>query len=224
MNRRLLLGAGALALLVAAGAGGRLLLRKLSFFSVRRIELIGARYLTPAEVTRALRLPAGANIFDDTEPLARRANAIPGVLEARITRRIPGALRVVVHEAEPVALAERGGRLVLLDATGRTLPFDPTSPAADLPLADPDSAVAGLLTRVRESDPELFAQVERGTRLRQDVALDVGEGRILFRAGASSDEIRDLSLVAGVLARQGRSWRELDARFLPRVIVRRSGA
>jgi cell division septal protein FtsQ len=224
VNRRLLLGAAALVLLVAAGAGGRLLLRKLSFFSVRRIELIGARYLTPAEVTRALRLPAGASIFDDTEPLARRANAIPGVLEARITRRLPGVLQVVVREAEPVALAERGGRLVLLDAAGHSLPFDPTSPAADLPLADPDSAVAGLLTRVRESDPELFARVERGTRLRQDVALDVGEGRILFRAGASSDEIRDLLLVASVLARQGKPWRELDARFLPRVIVRRSGA
>jgi hypothetical protein len=129
----------------------------------------------------------------------------------------------VVHEAEPVALAERGGRLVLLDAAGRTLPFDPTSPAADLPLAEPDSAVAGLLTRVRETDPELFARIQRGTRLRRDVALQVAEGRILFRAGASSEEIRDLALVAGVLARQGRSWRELDARYLPRVVVRSNG-
>jgi cell division septal protein FtsQ len=224
VKRRLLLGAAVLLLLVAAGAGGRLLLKRLSFFSVRRIELAGARYLTPAEVTRALRLPAHASIFDDIGPLERRANAIPGVLEARITRRLPGALRVTVHEAEPVALAERGGRLVLLDAAGHTLPFDPTSPAADLPLAEADSAVAGFLTRLRESDPELFARVERGARLRQDIALEVREGRILFRAGASSDEIRELSIVASLLARQGRPWRELDARFLPRVVVRRSGA
>lgn len=224
MTRKVLFGAAALVLLVAALAGGRVLLKKLAFFSVRRIELVGARYLTPEEVTRALRLPARASIFDATEPLTRRANTIPGVLEARVTRRLPGTLRVAVHEAEPVALAERGGRLVLLDSAGRSLPFDPTRPAADLPLADADSAVAGLLTRIRESDPELFARVERGHRLRQDVALEIAEGRILFRAGASSEEIRDLALVAGVLERQGTAWRELDARFLPRVIVRKSGA
>jgi cell division septal protein FtsQ len=224
VKRRLLVAALALLLLVAGAAGTRALLKKLSFFTVRRIELVGARYLTADAMTRALRLPARASIFDDTGPLARRAATLPGVLEARIVRRLPGVLRVVVREAEPVALAEREGRLVLLDSAGRALPFDPTSPAADLPLAEPDSAVAGLLARLRESDPELFARVQRGTRLRQDIALDLGAGRILFRAGASDAAIRDLSLVADVLTRQGRAWRELDARFLPRVIVRGSGA
>jgi cell division septal protein FtsQ len=223
VKRRLLL-VGAVLLLVGTGVAVRAVVKQLSFFSVRRIELVGARYLTAAEVVRALALPAAANIFDETAPLARRTRALPGVLEARITRRLPGTLRVTVEEAEPVALADRGGRLVLLDVTGRTLPFDPTSPAVDLPLAEPDSGVAGLLARVRESDPELFARIQRGVRVRQDVALDTEAGRILFRAGASSAEIRDLALVAGVLARQGRSWKELDARFLPRVIVRRSGA
>jgi cell division septal protein FtsQ len=223
VKRRLLL-LGAVVLLVGAGAGVRALVKRLSFFSVRRIELVGARYLTAADVVRALALPAGANVFDDAGALTRRARALPGVLEARITRRLPGTLRVTVAEAEPVALSDRGGRLVLLDSAGRALPFDPTRPAVDLPLAEPDSSVAGLLARVRESDPELFARIQRGVRVRQDVALDTEAGRILFRPGASSAEIRDLALVADLLARQGRSWRELDARFLPRVIVRRSGA
>lgn len=163
-------------------------------------------------------------MFDPTEPLRRRAAALPGVLEARVVRRLPGTLRIVVREAEPIALVERGGRLVPLDAGGRVLPFDPTRSPADLPLAEADSGVAGLLARVREGDPELFARVQRGARFRQDVALDVEAGRILFRSGASTEEIRDLSLVADVLARQGQSWKELDARFPPRVIVRKSGA
>ena len=87
MRRKALLGAAALVLLVAALAGGRVLLKKLAFFSVRRIELVGARYLTPEEVTRALRLPARASIFDATEPLTRRANTIPGVRRAHHRRR-----------------------------------------------------------------------------------------------------------------------------------------
>ena len=224
MNKRVLVIGALLVLLGAGGIGAAALLKRMAFFSVRRVELVGARYLTVAEVTRALALRPRASVFDPTAPLARRAAALAGVLEARVVRRLPGTLRVVVREAEPVALSERGGRLVPVDAGGRVLPFDPTRSPADLPLADADSGVAGLLARVRESDPELFARVQRGARFRQDVALEVEAGRILFRPGASGEEIRDLSLVAGVLARQGQSWKELDARFPPRVIVRKSGA
>jgi len=221
MKRKALVSVAALVLLLAGGVGTVALLKRLSFFAVRRVELAGARFLSVAEVARALALRPRASIFDATAPLTARVARLDGVLEARVVRRLPGTLRVVVHEAEPVALAERGGRLVLLDAGGKALPFDPTRAPVDLPLAEADSGVAGVLARMRESDPELFGRVQRGARFRQDVALDVEAGRILFRAGASSDEIRDLSLVAEVLARQGTSWKELDARFPPRVIVRK---
>lgn len=223
MKRRLLVAAGGIALVVIA-IGGLRLLRTLSFFEVRRVELVGGHYLTVADVTRALAIPAGYSVFDDKAPLERRAKRIPGVLEARITRRLPGTIRVIIREAEPVALSERSGRLVLVDGLGRVLPFDPTRPAADLPLGDPDSTVAGLLARVRATDAALFGRIERAVRFRQDVAVEVGTGRILFRAGASSEEIRDLSMVADLLARQGRVWRELDGRFLPRVILRGKSA
>ncbi len=223
MKRRPLIAAGAIALVVIA-IGGVRLLRTLSFFQVRRVELVGGNYLTVTEVTRALAIPPGYSVFDDKRPLERRARRISGVLEARITRRLPGTIRVIIREAEPVALTERNGRLVLVDGLGHLLPFDPTRPAADLPLGDPDSTVAGLLARVRETDGALFSRIERAVRFRQDVAVEIGASRILFRAGASSEEIRDLALVADLLARQGRVWRELDGRFLPRVILRGKSA
>ena len=222
MKRWLLAGLGA-AVVVLAAAGGFRLLRSLAFFRIRRVELVGARYLTAADVARALAIPRRHSVFDGTGVFLARARALPGVEEAKVARRIPGTLRVTVREEEPVALAERGGRLALLDAAGRILPFDPTRPAADLPLAEPDSVVAGLLARVREVDSALFRRVERASRVRPDVALDLDAGRILFRAGASSDEIRDVSMVADLLAKQGRRWRELDGRFLPHVIIRGAG-
>jgi len=219
VKRRLLLAAGALALVAVLLVGWRWV-RTISFFDVRRIELVGGHYLTPAVVARALAIPAGASIFDPKAPLEARVLAMAGVREARIARRIPGTLRVTIREAEAVALAERSGRLVLLDARGRVLPFDPTSPAADLPLADADPVVAGLLERVRETDPDLFAGIDRGSRVRQDVVLEVNGGRVFFRADATEDEIRDLVLIRDLLTRERKSWRELDARFTSRVVVR----
>ena len=219
MKRPLLLAAGALALVAVLLAGSRLV-RRLSFFEVRRIELVGGHYLTPRAVARALAIPPGTSIFDDKAPLEARVLGMAGVREARIARRIPGTLRVTIREAEAVALAERSGRLVLLDARGRVLPFDPTSPAADLPLADPDPVVAAVLERVRETDPDLFAGIDRGSRVRQDVVLEIGGGRVFFRADATDEEIRDLVLIRDLLTRERKSWRELDARFSSRVIVR----
>lgn len=220
MKRRLLwVGLGVLA--VAGLFGLRAGARKLPFFSVRRIELVGARYLTAAEVAAALGVRERASIFDDTGPWAERVKGLPGVLEARVGRRLPGTLRVTIREAEPVALAQRGNRLVLIGAAGQVLPFDPTRPAADLPIAPADSAVAGLLATIRESDPELYSRIQRAGRSeRGGVAVDLDVGRVLFQSGAGPDEVEALSLVADLLTREGRTWRELDARFLPRIVVR----
>ncbi len=222
--KRALLISGATVVLLLLGVGGFRLLRKLSFFSIKRVELVGAHYLSPAVMARALAVPKGASIFDGTGALERRAALVGGVLEAHISRRLPGTIRVTVREAEPVALAERAGRLVLLDQAGRELPFDPTHPAEDLPLAEPDSAVAGLLARMRETEPDLFGKVERAARVKRDVALDLASGRLWFRADASSEEIRHLVLVSDYLTRKGRTWRELDARYASRIVVRGAGA
>lgn len=219
MKRRLLVALGVVAVGLA-GFGGFRLLRTMAFFRIRRVELVGAHYLTAPEVARALAIPRGQSIFDGTGALLARVQALPGVAEAHLGRRLPGTVRVVIREAEPVALAERAGRLVLVDASGRTLPFDPTRPAADLPLAEPDSAVVALLARVRDADPAFYQRIQRAVLVRPDVAVEVEAGRILFRASASGNDIRDVSLVADLLARQGRRWRELDGRFLPHVILR----
>ncbi|MGH7560493.1 MAG: hypothetical protein ACRENB_05675, partial [Gemmatimonadales bacterium] len=72
--------------------------------------------------------------------------------------------------------------------------------------------------------PELYARIEAGRRLRQDVALDTDAGRWLVRADASAGDLRAIAIVLGELTRRGwTGWRELDARFDGRVIVRRGG-
>src|SRR5690242_9544048 len=79
-------------------------LRRVAFFRVRQVELVGIRYLDADQVLAALRLSPLASVFDDTEVLADRLRGLPGVADATVSRRPPGSLKVIVREIEPVAL------------------------------------------------------------------------------------------------------------------------
>jgi cell division protein FtsQ len=216
---------GGLGLGLALWFGLPRLLRGLDFFRVRRVEIAGLQYLDPTNVIGALKLSPKASVFDDPAPLARRVRGMRGVTAAAIGRRLPGTLRVELTEATPVALASRGEGLVLLDARGRVLPYDPLRSAPDLPYAAyGDTAVTGVLARVRDFDPDLFARIGAAWRVGPDVVLEVGGRRLWFGAQVSAEDIRAVMAVEHALARSGRSYQELDGRFAGQVIVRRTRA
>ena len=169
----------------------------------------------------ALALSKDANVFDDFGKAEANIRALPGLDEVEIGRRIPGTLRVAVVEAEPVALSPKGDRLVLLDTSARTLPFDPARAAPDLPVVgEPDSVLTAVLGRVRSADGELFDRISSASRSREDVVLDLGEWRLWLRPDAETEVMRTVVDVERDLARRGWTYRELDARFEGQIIVR----
>ncbi len=199
--------------------------RRLDFFRIRRVEIAGLQYLAPAKVVDALALDSKASVFDDLSAAGRRVRALPGVVSAQVSRRLPGTLEVVVVEAVPVALAPRNGGLALLDASGKILPFDPAATAPDLPIAtSADQMVARVLASVQQHDPVLFARVRTAWRVRDDVVLDVDGRQFWFSPAVTAEEIRAVMAVAQDLARQRRKYQELDGRFAGQVIVRQAGA
>ena len=196
-------------------------LRKVEFFRVRRVEIIGLEYLGRDEVLRGLALSRGASVFDDVAPIERRARAIPGVVSAEVSRRLPGTIRVELTEVPPVALVPGQDGLAAMDAAGRLLPFDPSVSAPDLPLAErSDSLIGRLLGQVRAADPALFAQVGSAERDGPWVILRVARRRLVFRPDASMETIRAVTAVAQDLARLKKGWSELDGRWAGQVIVR----
>jgi cell division septal protein FtsQ len=203
------------------------MLERLAFFRVRQVELVGVRNLTPDAVIAALRLGPGASVFSDTRLLADRVRGLAGVADARVLRRLPAMLTVEVREVEPAALAPgpRGSRgLVVVDATGRPLPFDPARSGLDLPIvARADSGVVGVLALVQSVDPALF-QTITGARTvgRNGVSLEIGSRRVVVVGrNAGPEVIRAVTLVAQDLAAKGQPYAELDARFAGQVVVRR---
>jgi cell division septal protein FtsQ len=196
--------------------------RRLSFFRIRRIEFNGITHLTPARLIPVLQLSDSASLFDRLDGMEQRLKKVPGIVSVSLHRRVPGTLRIDIREAAPVALAAgSGGAMTLVDENGHSLPFDPTISAPDLPvMSRPDSVVAGLLARVREVDPSLFAQVSSAWRSRKDVVLQVDSKRYWFRSNASAEAILAVTAVAADLARKGREYMELDGRFAGQVVVR----
>jgi cell division septal protein FtsQ len=216
---------GAAALLAALWFGGPVVLRRMDFFRVRRIEITGAQYLAPNSVSAALGLRRDASVFDAAGPLERRLRDLGGVQRVDVGRRLPGTLTVALRETEPVALIPRRGALTPVDDRGRVLPYDPTQAVPDLPIAtSADSGLTRVLASVRDADPALFARIVSAARVKDDVLLDLEGQRFWFTANATTEDIRAVTAVAQDLARQRRSYRELDGRFSGQVIVRWAGA
>jgi len=218
-----------LALAVAAGGlaiwfSGPVVLRRVGFFKVRRVELVGATSSRPADLIAAMKIPSRANIFDPLEPYQARVYAVPGIQRAEVHRRLPGTLVVTVTERPAVALTPKDGRLALLGANGKVLPFDPTVSAPDLPVvSEPDARVARVLGRLQEVDPELFSRVVTATQVRGDVVVDVGGRRLWLRPDVTAEVIRAVMAAEQVLSQEGRAWKELDGRFAGQVVVRGRG-
>jgi cell division septal protein FtsQ len=221
----------AFGLLVAAAVAAGLWLvlplglRHLDFFRVRRVEIVGLQYLDAARVLGAARLPRRASIFDDHAPIEARLRTLPGIRHAEVGHRAPGTLRITLTEADPVALTPKGDRLAMVNARAEVLPFDPLGSSPDLPvLIGGGALVAGALARVKELDPGLFARIDAAWRVGPDVVFEVGGRWFWFDSGLTVEDIRAVTAVEQALARQGRAYRELDARFDGQVVVRQGRA
>lgn len=199
-----------------------LALRQMRFFDVRQVEVVGARYLVPADIVAALDLEPGQNLFDPLGEAEGRVAALPGVVHVEVTRRVPGTLRVTLVEREPVGLASGREGMLPLDCDGTALPYDPSHAGLTLPILErADSVLAGALCVVRASDSALYAAVHT-VRAGGDgsVLLDLGEQRVRLGATPSSRDVEAVVLVRRHLAETGRPFRELDARYAGLVYAR----
>lgn len=213
-----------LLLVVAAVAFTPTLLRRVTFFRVRQVEIVGAHYLDESDVVRYLALPVTASTFDRLAPARRAAQSVPGVLGATVERRLPGTLRITLREASPVALTALSDRLALMDSAGAVLPFDPTRVPAQLPIATHDSSVAALLARVKRADRALYERIDAAELDHGDVVFTLGTRRIRLRPEADPDVLHGVSAVIDNLTTNSRPWRGIDARYRNRVFVEKGAA
>lgn len=221
MKRRgawLLIGVGVTAVLLLSPFA----LRQMAFFRIRRVEVVGARYLAPERIVEALGLATDQNLFDPVAEPKRRVEAVPGVVRVEIGRRVPGTLRVSVVEREPVGLAPGSTGLVPVDCDAAALPYDPARSGLALPIVErADSVLTRALCVVRAADSALYAAVQ-GVRAGGggSVMLELGDQRVQLNGVPSTADVEAVALVRRHLEETGRAFAELDARYRGLVYAR----
>jgi hypothetical protein len=214
---------GGLVVIVSAWFWAPIALRPLSFFGVRRVEVVGAKYLEPSAVVEALGLNPGASVFDNSGRLERRLESLPGIASASISRRLPGTLRVEVSEVDPVALAEGPDGLVPLSPDARPLPYDVVARPVDAPIVrSADTSLLVALREVQASDANLYADVAAARETGNELTLDMVQGnRVRLATPVDPEVVQSVSAVRRELEKNETGWRELDGRFEGWVVVRR---
>ncbi len=201
---------------------GPALMRQLVFFRVRKVEIRGAVYLTPAEILGKLRVDSSANVWDDSRPLVARLLTHPQIRSVSITRKLPGTLVVRVHENLPVALVPNAKGFAVIDGRGQPLPIDPAATKLDLPIvAARDTAIARLLAELRVGYPGLFGRVSEVRRQgRNELLVRLPAVRVRALSNVTADRLADVMAVEDDLARRHLAVAELDLRYRDQVIAR----
>ncbi|HEY2856230.1 MAG TPA: FtsQ-type POTRA domain-containing protein [Gemmatimonadaceae bacterium] len=219
---RLALLAALLVLLVGAPFWAPLLLRQLSFFRVRKVEIVGARYVAVSDILTRLHVDTSASVWDPTAPLEKRLASHPQLRRVTVRRKLPGTLVVNVDENLPVALVATSDGLRAYDARGVALPIDLAKTPLDAPvLPRRDVGVLGLLGLLRSQAPALYDRVSEVRVVSADeLLIELDDTPVRAMRDVTADRLAEIDPVENDLTRRGLRAAEIDLRYKDQVIAR----
>ena len=215
--------AGVVALLVLGSPfWGPLLFRRMAFFHVRRIEILGTRYLAPSDILDRLHVDTTVSVWDATAPLESRLESDPEIERATIRGKLPGTLVVQVTERTPVALVPADGGFRVYDARGIPLPIDPARVTIDAPvLLQRDTALLRLLGAMRDRMPSLYARVTTIQRVAGgELLIQLPTQPVRTMQDVTLERLADVEPVEADLLHKQLRVAEIDLRFRDQVIAR----
>lgn len=238
-----LLGLTLVGAVLASIVWGQGMLAKLSYFNVRRVEVVGTHWVAPDSLLALAGIRSDRSVWEDYSALAVRLAEHPMIEEAQIRRAGMRSLRIVVREVEPVALVGIP-ELRAVRSDGMLLPIDPTRSLVDLPLLTIEAALSDDSTRLAAGpaldalkvlaalhalDPGLTAIVSDFEQLgSRDFVLNLMMSqparRIALPAEIDERLVRRLRATLADLRRRGIEAAVIEARYADQIVVRRGQA
>ena len=236
---RLLLGLLGVTVVTAAAVFSPLALRRMQTFRVRRVEVLGTRFLPPHDALRASGINQQSSVFDEFDVWQRALANHSLVRSAKIERKLPSTIRITIVEAEPVALSsvgegqgDGGDVLRAVNIEGEILPVNPLDADLDLPILTSSSpstspsvrAALALLVTIRSSEPAMYGWISDVEPMRDAVRMRLRSPAgavLLLPANASPAQLRELrTTLADLAARQDITRLvRIDARYRNQIVV-----
>jgi cell division protein FtsQ len=195
---------------------------------VEDVLLEGRAHTTRAQVIAAIGLKRGDPILGfDPQTLRQRVEGLPWVRTARIERRFPSTVRIVITERNPIALWQKHGRFHIVDDEGAVIADSAPERYRDLLIVVGDGAPKHVpeLVVLLAAEPALRKRVtaavwvgERRWNLRFDDRTDVRLPE--HEAPAAWAKLARLEREFGIL---GRDVDAIDMRIPDRLVVRSRG-
>lgn len=219
---RLVGGIAAAAVVLASPWWGTELLQEFAFFRVRKVEVHGTRWVDPQVLVDRMAVDTTRSVWDDLDRLEGRVRGHPQVASVQVERRLPGTLVVTVEEVVPIALVPSREGFRAFDASGKALPLEPSEVAVDAPvIAQRDTAVLGLLGRVRADQPEVYSRISEVRRAgKGELVVTMADVPVRTLAEVTSARLSEILPVTRDLERRGLRAKELDLRYRDQVIAR----
>jgi cell division protein FtsQ len=201
---------------------GPLLMRRMDYFRVRRVEIVGARYVAPSDILAKLHVDTTASVWDPTAALVARVASHPEIQHVVVRRKLPGTLVIEVTERVPVALVPAGNELRVYDERGVALPIDPARVDVDAPvLRERDVQLLRLLSRIKRTMPTFYARVSEVRRTgRDEILLVLDKEPVRVMQDVSLERLAEIAPVEEDLARKQLRVAEIDLRYRDQVIAR----
>jgi len=196
-------------------------------FRLTALTVEGRAMTAPADLLGALDAEVGTPIASiDVADAKTKVEALPWVKSAKIERRLPGTIHIMLEERAPYALWQRGERYTLVDQEGHLIVDIPES-HIQLPLiVGPDApANAAALFAVLRAQPSLASRVKAAVRVgerRWNLYLDTYEDGVSVRL-PEENMSQALTRLAGLEREHKilqRNLEFIDLRLEDRLIVR----
>jgi cell division protein FtsQ len=194
----------------------------LSFFRVRKVEIIGARYVSVSELMDRLHVDTTVSVWDPTGPMAARLTRDPQLRRVSIHRKLPGTLVVEIQESLPIALVSTNDGLRAYDERGILLRIDPSRTPIDVPiLPQRDLGLLRLLGVLRNEAPTLYDRLsEIRITAPDEVLLQFAGTPVRAMRDVSPARLAEIAPVEDDLTRRGLHAAEIDVRYRDQVIAR----
>ena len=154
-----------------------------SHFKVNQVVVTGCKILPVETITTLAKIPTRHSMFTlPIGPIEKRVEQNPWVKSAKVVRRLPDTVELVIVERTPVA-AVRGDRLMVLTADSMAIAPPPDNWVWDLPIVAPTRSVRFDDGKRVTDKPvlELLHQTLVAQKVSNDVWKNISE--IYFRGG-----------------------------------------